>query len=69
MQPAQLSLPLTARPCAEDNPDSDDCAARTGLTAAIAMLAGLIAKASMPNAIARPAPPRGPGRAEEGGDE
>jgi len=59
----------TARPCAQDHPDSDDCAPEPALTAAITMLACLIAKASMPNATQTGPAARNPAETGDSGDE
>ncbi len=50
MQPAQLSLPLLPDHAPKTPPTAMIALPEPGLTAAITVLAGLIAKASMPDA-------------------
>ena len=68
MQPAQLSLPLLP-----DHPETPSTAMiplpESGLTAAITVLAGLIAKASMLNATETGPAAMDPAGAEDRGDD
>ena len=69
MQPAQLSLPLLPDHGPETPPTAVIPLPESGLTAAITVLAGLIAKASMPNATETGPAVMDPAGPEDSGDE
>ena len=69
MQPAQLSLPLPPDHAPETPPIAMIALPEPALTAAITVLAGLIAKASMPNATQTSPAARNPAETGDSGDE
>ena len=69
MQPAQLSLPLLPDPAPETSPVAMIPLPESGLTAAITVLAGLIAKASMLNEAETGPAAMDPAGAEDRGDD
>jgi hypothetical protein len=69
MQPAQLSLPLLPDRVPETPPIAMIPLPESGLTAAITVLAGLIAKASMLNATETGPAAMDPAGAEDRGDD
>jgi|KBSMisStandDraft_5_1062788.scaffolds.fasta_scaffold162327_2 hypothetical protein len=69
MQPAQLSLPLLPDHAPQTPPIAVIPLPESGLTAAITVLAGLIAKASMLNAIEAGPAAMDPAGAEDRGDD
>jgi hypothetical protein len=69
MQPAQLSLPLLPDHAPETPPVAMIPLPESGLTAAITVLAGLIAKASMLNATETGPAAMDPAGTEDSGDE
>ena len=69
MQPAQLSLPLPPDHAPETPPIAMIPLPESGLTAAITVLAGLIAKASMLNATETGPAAMDPAGAEDRGDD
>ena len=69
MQPAQLSLPLPPDHAPETPPIAMIPLPESGLTAAITVLAGLIAKASMPIATQTSPAARNPAETGDSGDE
>ena len=68
MQPAQLSLPLLPDHAPQTPPIAMIPLPESGLTA-ITVLAGLIAKASMPNATQTSPAARNPAETGDSGDE
>ena len=69
MQPAQLSLPLLPDHAPKTTPTAMIALPEPALTAAITMLACLIAKASMLNAIEAGPAAMDPAGAEDRGDD
>ena len=69
MQPAQLSLPLLPDHAPETPPIAMIPLPESGLTAAITVLAGLIAKASMLNATETGPAAMDPAGTEDRGDD
>jgi hypothetical protein len=69
MQPAQLSLPLLPDHAPQTPPIAMISLPESGLTAAITVLAGLIAKASMLNATETGPAAMDPAGAEDRGDD
>jgi hypothetical protein len=69
MQPAQLSLPLLPDHAPETPPVAVIPLPESGLTAAITVLAGLIAKASMLNATETGPAAMDPAGTEDRGDD
>ena len=69
MQPAQLSLPLLPDHAPKTPPPAMIPLPESGLTAAITVLAGLIAKASMPNATQTGPAAMDPAGTKGSGDE
>ena len=69
MQPAQLSLPLLPDHAPKTPPAAVIALPESGLTAAITVLAGLIAKASMPNATQTGPAAMDPAGTKDRGDE
>jgi len=69
MQPAQLSLPLLPDPAPETSPVAMIPLPESGLTAAITVLAGLIAKASMLYATETGPAAMDPAGTQDGGDD
>ena len=69
MQPAQLSLPLLPDHAPKTPPTAMIALPKPALTAAITMLACLIAKASMPNATQTSPAARNPAETGDSGDE
>jgi hypothetical protein len=69
MQPAQLSLPLLPDHAPQTPPVAVIPLPESGLTAAITVLAGLIAKASMLNATETGPAAMDPAGAEDRGDD
>jgi hypothetical protein len=69
MQPTQLSLPLLGDHAPETPPAAMIPLPESALTAAITVLAGLIAKASMPNATQTGPAAMDPAGTQDSGDE
>lgn len=69
MQPAQLSLPLLPDHAPKTTPTAMIALPEPALTAAITMLACLIAKASMPNATQTSPAAMDPAETGDSGDE
>ena len=69
MRPAQLSLPLPPDHAPETPPIAMIPLPESGLTAAITVLAGLIAKASMLNATETGPAAMDPAGTQDGGDD
>ena len=69
MQPAQLSLPLPPDHAPETPPKAMIPLPESGLTAAITVLAGLIAKASMLYATETGPAAMDPAGTQDGGDD
>ena len=69
MQPAQLSLPLPPDHAPETPPIAMIALPESGLTAAITVLAGLIAKASMLYATETGPAAMDPAGTQDGGDD
>lgn len=69
MQPAQLSLPLLPDHAPKTPPTAMIALPEPALTAAITMLACLIAKASMPNATQTSPAAMDPAETGDSGDE
>ncbi len=69
MQPAQLSLPLLPDHAPKTTPTAMIALPESGLTAAITVLAGLIAKASMLNATETGPAAMDPAGTQDGGDD